>query len=223
MPLRLRVIPPTGVKTTGDRRSPTTERLVEIPDDVDQIRIGRRTDADLSLPFAALSGLHARLVRKRGGDGRGDTWLLEDLDSKNGTFVGGVRLKPGEQRLMLAGTEVELAHVRLAFDGPSEPASDAEGTATIARRLVNDLSQGSPEANAPTLTVVSGTASAAALKLLERDRPYYVGRSRDCDLHIKADELSRQHASFTRSWDGVFVRDLNSKNGIRVNAIQARE
>ena len=46
--------------------------------------------------------------------------MIEDLDSKNGTFVNGIRLHQGEQRLMLAGIEVDLAHVRLVFDGPSE-------------------------------------------------------------------------------------------------------
>ena len=118
MPLRLRVIPSAGLKP-GDRRSPTTERLVEFADDVEEIRIGRRADVELSLPFMALSGLHARLRRKRAGDGgRSDAWMIEDLDSKNGTFVNGIRLHQGEQRLMLAGIEVDLAHVRLFFDGP---------------------------------------------------------------------------------------------------------
>ena len=45
--------------------------------------------------------------------------MIEDLDSKNGTFVNGIRLHQGEQRLMLAGDEVDLAHVRLVFDGHS--------------------------------------------------------------------------------------------------------
>jgi len=217
MPLRLRVIPSNGLER-GDRPAPTTERIVEFADDVDEIRIGRRADVDLSLPFAALSGVHARLLRKRTSTGeRSTSWFIEDLDSKNGTYVGKNRLRPGEQRLILSGDEVDLAHVRLVFDGHSQSSSGAEGTATIARRLVNDLFQGSPGANAPTLSVIAGTADVITLRLVDRDRPYFVGRSKSCDLCLEMEELSRKHASFMRSWNGVVVRDLESKNGIKVN------
>jgi pSer/pThr/pTyr-binding forkhead associated (FHA) protein len=217
MPLRLRVIPSNGLEA-DDRRGPTTERIVEFADDVDEIRIGRRTDVDLSLPFPALSGVHARLLRKRTSNGELSTsWFLEDLDSKNGTYVGKNRLRPGEQRLILTGDEVDLAHVRVVFDGHSHSASGAEGTGTIARRLVSDLFHGSPGANAPTLSVISGAANVISLKLVDRDRPYFVGRSKECDLCIDMEELSRKHASFMRSWNGVVVRDLESKNGIQFN------
>ena len=222
MPLRLRVIPSAGL-AAGDQPGPTTERIVEFDDDVDEIRIGRRTDIELSLPFKALSGLHARLLRKKTATGeRGNTWVIEDLDSKNGTFIGKDRVSPGRQRLMLAGDEVDLAHVRLVFDGHAQSTSEAEGTGTIARRLVNDLFHGSPGANAPTLTVISEGASANTIKLTDRDRPYFVGRSSECDLCINLDELSRKHASFTRLWNGVVVRDLDSKNGIKVNGHHAK-
>lgn len=88
MPLRVRVIPSAGLDP-GDQQGPTTERIVEFADDVDEIRIGRHPDVELSLPFKALSGMHARLVRKKTSTGeRGSTWVLEDLDSKNGTFIG---------------------------------------------------------------------------------------------------------------------------------------
>jgi pSer/pThr/pTyr-binding forkhead associated (FHA) protein len=217
MPLRLRVIPSNGLEA-GDRLGPTTERIVEFADDVDEIRIGRRADVDLSLPFAALSGVHARLLRKRTSTGeRSTSWFLEDLDSKNGTYVGKNRLRPGEQRLILTGDEVDLAHVRVVFDGHSQSSSGAEGTGTIARRLVSDLFQGSPGANAPTLSVIAGAANVITLKLVDRDRPYFVGRSKECDLCIDMEELSRKHASFMRGWNGVVVRDLESKNGIQIN------
>jgi pSer/pThr/pTyr-binding forkhead associated (FHA) protein len=222
MPLRLRVIPSAGLGP-GDQPGPATERVVEFSDDVDEIRIGRRPDIELSLPFKALSGLHARLIRKKTSTGeRGNTWVIEDCESKNGTFIGKDRIAPGRQRLMLAGDEVDLAHVRLVFDGHASSSSGAEGTGTIARRLVNDLFHGSPGANAPTLTVISEGASANTIKLIDRDRPYYVGRASECDLCVNLDELSRKHASFTRMWNGVVVRDLDSKNGIKVNGHEAK-
>jgi predicted component of type VI protein secretion system len=65
--------------------------------------------------------------------------------------------------------------------------------------------------------VISGAANVMTLKLVDRDRPYFVGRSKECDLCIEMEELSRKHASFMRSWNGVVVRDLESKNGIQIN------
>jgi len=221
MPLRLRVIP-SAHDTPGEAPGPTTERIVEFPDDASEIRIGRSSDLDLSLPFKSLSSLHARLVRKKAAAAGGhDTWVLEDLESKNGTFIGKHRLKPGEQRLMLAGTEIDLAQVRVVFDGISRPLSGAEGTGTIARRLVSDLFQGSPDLHAPTLTVIDGADNVTTLKLTERDKAYYVGRSSTCDLYFAVEELSRKHASFTRGEHGIVVRDLDSKNGITVNGLKA--
>ncbi|HXU00058.1 MAG TPA: FHA domain-containing protein [Polyangia bacterium] len=193
---------------------------MEFDDKVDEIRIGRRTDLELSLPFKALSTVHARLLRKRSSEGeRGHAWLIEDLDSKNGTFVGKKRLKEGEQRLMFAGDRIDLGPVKVLFDGHAAPISGAEGTATIARRLVNDMLLASPGAGAPTLSVISGTSEVETLKLLDRDRPYFIGRAKSCDMCFPLDELSRQHASFTRTWNGVVLRDQGSKNGVQVNGI----
>jgi pSer/pThr/pTyr-binding forkhead associated (FHA) protein len=221
VPLRIRVIPRTDPKT-DEGKGPTTERIVEFKDDLDEIRIGRRADIELSLPFKALSGLHARLVHKRAGNaGRGNVWLIEDLESKNGTFVGKSRLRRGEQRLLFAGDMLDLGPVQLMFDGHTHGTEGAEGTGTIARRLVNDMLLASPETGAPTLTVISGAPNVETLKLLDRDRPYYIGRGPTCDLRFDLDELSRQHASFTRTLNGVVLRDLGSKNGIHVNTIVA--
>lgn len=121
---------------------------------------------------------------------------------------------------MLAGDAVDLASVRLIFDGHAQATSGAEGTATIARRLVADLFHGSPGANAPTLTVIQEGAIVSTFKLVDRDRPYFVGRANECDLCVNREELSRKHASFMRGWNGVVVRDLDSKNGLKVNGIR---
>src|SRR6266496_577819 len=220
MPLRLRVIPRAEQKG-GDSGPASTERIVEVVRELDEIRIGRRSDLELSLPFKALSALHARIRRQASGSGeRSHTWVIEDLESKNGTFVGKSRIKPGEHRLLFAGDKVDLGPVKVMFDGHSQATPSAEGTATIARRLVNDLLMASPGASAPTLSVISGASEEIeTLKLLDRDRPYFIGRAPGCDLAFPHEELSRQHASFTRTWNGVVLRDQGSKNGILVNGI----
>src|SRR5206468_4124114 len=67
--------------------------------------------------FASLSGVHARLVRASDSTDKADRWLLEDLGSTNGTFVGGERLKPGVKLPVTTGTQIKVAEINLIFDG----------------------------------------------------------------------------------------------------------
>ncbi|MES1207495.1 MAG: hypothetical protein ABUS79_16285, partial [Pseudomonadota bacterium] len=60
MPLRLRLLPlpaddgsRSGDKS-GETSGPTQERAVELPDDTREIRIGRRSDIEVPLPYASL-------------------------------------------------------------------------------------------------------------------------------------------------------------------------
>ena len=219
MPVRLRVIPSTRPSAAAGK-APTAERSVEFPDDIAEIRIGRRSDLELPLPFSILSGVHAKLVRAKGPAGQG--WFLEDLGSRNGTFLAGVRLPPGEKRPLNPGAQISLAHVDMVFEGTGKAAAPAEGTGTIARRLVADLFAPGADASAPTVVIVSGVPNhRAVLRLAERDRRYVVGRVEGCDLRLPIEEISREHAAFIRQWNGVFVSDLGSKNGIRVNGVLA--
>jgi predicted component of type VI protein secretion system len=83
------------------------------PDHPDGYVLGRREDCDVILPYdSQVSRAHARL------SGHNGQWELEDLGSKNGTFIGHVRvvgkmrLEPGQMfrigrtwlRLQLPGT-----------------------------------------------------------------------------------------------------------------------
>jgi pSer/pThr/pTyr-binding forkhead associated (FHA) protein len=218
MPVRLRVIPSTR-PSAAQGKAPTTERSVEFPDDIAEIRIGRRPDLELPLPFSILSGVHAKLVRAKGP---GHGWFLEDLGSRNGTFLAGVRLPPGEKRPLNPGAQISLAHVDMVFEGAGRPAAPAEGTGTIARRIVADLFAPGVEASAPTVVIVAGVPNhRATLRLDERDRRYVVGRVEGCDLRLPIEEISREHAALVRKWNGVFVSDMGSKNGVRVNGVLA--
>lgn len=55
------------------------------------------------------------------------------------------------------------------------------------------------------------------------DRPIVIGRAPDCDLHLPHESISRQHARISKEEDGWVLRDLESKNGSRVNTFHVQE
>jgi pSer/pThr/pTyr-binding forkhead associated (FHA) protein len=59
-------------------------------------------------------------------------------------------------------------------------------------------------------------------ELLVRER-ITVGRDPGCDLSDADPRLSRKHAEFLATADGLVIRDLDSRNGIRVNGRRVRE
>jgi pSer/pThr/pTyr-binding forkhead associated (FHA) protein len=349
MPLRLRVIPPSSRLAN---EPVTGEQTIDLNDRFGQIRIGRRADLELSLPFSRLSGVHARLIRASDDDQNPDRWLLEDLGSTNGTFVGGERLKPGTKCRMTAGTEIKFAEIKVIFDGevrgdgparvqaegaskdtgrvtgkvqaeastknttskvlaevsaketpskiPSEasaksatgkvqgeastknttskvlaetrsrdtgkvnghvqgeaPSRDTgkltkiQGDASIRSGIKahQDAGAAKPPVNEPTQTYVRGQQSEpvvaatpakapvpylkavsgleggshTAFRLEQRDHVYMFGRTRRCEFRVETAEVSREHASFTRRSDGIYVNDLGSVNGVLVNNTRVNE
>jgi pSer/pThr/pTyr-binding forkhead associated (FHA) protein len=213
MPLRLRLLASstTGSASPPGERGPTQERAIELPDETQEIRIGRRADIEVPLPYPSLSGLHARLLRNQAG------WQLEDLGSTNGTRLDGEPLVPHRPRPVRPGVQIAVGPILLVFDGPAPPGRGSERTASIARRLVNDILAASPDAGAPTLALVEGVPPGPPLRLTAIDRRYLIGRGETCDLRLISDEISREHATIVRRWDGVFVQDMGSKNGVAVN------
>ena len=214
MPLRLRMLPaPSPGAGPGQIPGPTEERAIELADDTTEVRIGRRPDLELPLPYPAISGLHARLVRV---DAR---WQIEDLGSTNGTRVDGERLVPRQQRPLAPGAQIALGQITLVFDGTVGAVAGAERTATIARRLVGDLFAASSDMATPSLTIVGGVPARPPLRLEATDHRYVAGRGETCDLQLVSEEISREHLEILRLWDGVVVNDLGSKNGVRVNDV----
>lgn len=207
MRLRFRIRPPVSARTLS------VERAVEVDAGRGVLTLGRAAGSEIELPFATVSARHARLVRE------GDQWSVSDVGSANGTFVGGERLRPEESRVLLEGQSFRLADVELFFEG--RPAGQAgsvpESTATLARRLVNDLFGSCRPAELARLQVLGGPEARKELALVELGKSYRVGRARDCDLVLDDDDVSREHAAFQRTWSGVEVRDLGSKNGVTID------
>jgi hypothetical protein len=53
--------------------------------------------------------------------------------------------------------------------------------------------------------------------------PVTLGRLPECDIVLNDPNVSRRHAEFRRTNDGVVITDLGSTNGTRVNGVPVRE
>lgn len=82
----------------------------------DQLVIGRGGECDLVLPERQVSREHIRIYRS------GDTYYIEDLDSKNGTWLNGSQLK-GTSAPLRDGDEIQIAlAVKITFVGSESTA-----------------------------------------------------------------------------------------------------
>ena len=108
--------------------SPSQGAPFEVAVDRDQMVIGRSMSSDVAINDRFLSRHHARLRRE------GEDWLIEDLGSRNGTFVNGARVDvatavhPGDIITMSASVirvsgEGAVRPPAGAFDHPAEAAS----------------------------------------------------------------------------------------------------
>ena len=85
------------------------------------VGIGRQRGNDIVLDTNTVSRYHASLMVE------GDQCHIRDLDSVNGTYVDGVRLKPQEPYRLRGGEEIQVGDVRLVFN-PAHAIADTAPT-----------------------------------------------------------------------------------------------
>ncbi|KAJ8749912.1 hypothetical protein K2173_013827 [Erythroxylum novogranatense] len=75
-----------------------------------EVTVGRLPEkADVVIPVATVSALHARIQKKEGN------LLVTDLDSTNGTFVNEKRLRPGVLATVPSGSYIVFGDIHLAM------------------------------------------------------------------------------------------------------------
>lgn len=154
------------------------------------ISIGRDIINDIAINDPEVSRQHCELIRTS------ESYEINDLGSKNGTFVNGKRIYSYVQ--LVNGDTIGLGE-----------------TVTLRFELA---SQRPIETNRPSIRVHKGPGSIVG-QVFELDRSISViGRSTDCDIFIDETETSRRHCKMTETSDGQYkIRDLGSTNGTFIN------
>lgn len=184
--------------------------------DSPRVVIGRGEGADVRLPDPSVSHRHATL-RQRGSD-----YLIVDEGSTNGTLIGSehgmVRLSPQSPRVIRSGERVRVGRIELELRiEHGTPITESPlATRELALELVSAALAAQGEQLAVRLTATTPDSQKSELMLSELGRQYVVGRGTGCDLRIEDADCSRRHVGITRRGNGMFLRDLGSKNGCKV-------
>jgi hypothetical protein len=142
----------------------------------------------------------------------------------------GIYSPPAMEELMASLRAIEDARRR--EDGPlgvapHAVASPDESQEMIAPELVFPEEYGSATTEQPSPAAVAAGSAARVLVFLDGEQPIQyplykrvmtIGRSTQADIQINGDFISRVHARVVSTDGSVVVEDVDSKNGIRVNA-----
>ena len=187
--------------------------LPTITFDLPRVIIGRGESCDLRLPDPTVSHHHAS-IRQRGSD-----YIIVDEGSTNGTFVGQVRLAPQAPRVIRNGDSIRVGRlwIDVRIGATATMTQSPLVTKDLALQLVAQSLKAQGEPAFPQLVVSEGKAEGTVLLLEEADHRYVLGRSATADLVIHDTNASRRHVEVWRRGASVFVRDLGSKNGTKLD------
>jgi pSer/pThr/pTyr-binding forkhead associated (FHA) protein len=116
---------------SGSGARPSLQRIREdgsqekaFPLTRDSCLIGRSPSVEIPLADETVSAVHARVWKK------GDSWWLEDLDSRNGTFLNQIPVTKGA--VLCSGDRIRVGRILLAFhiENPPVPVPASEPPAT---------------------------------------------------------------------------------------------
>jgi pSer/pThr/pTyr-binding forkhead associated (FHA) protein len=176
------------------------------------LEVGRDPSAGLVLDDQLVSRLHARLTP---GDGEA---TVEDLGSRNGTFVNGDAIVAAT--VVRPGDQVVVGETTLLVGASAAPASgDHTAMQEVPPPLPEDPATPTvPPAPELVVQVIEGWAAGRQFRL---SGAVEIGRDPAAGVPLVEDDgVSHRHARLTPSGEGAFVEDLGSSGGTFVNDVR---
>jgi hypothetical protein len=183
----------------------------------EETTIGRNSDSDITIDNAGVSAHHAKIVRE------GDDFIIEDTDSRNGTFLNGKRvtrqlLSEGDEIviskhiLKLTNAESHLAHSHHALDDAPHVVQGATMEVDVSR-LGELLKQ--RQANFAAYLLLTGMEQNRAKYPLTKLN-FKIGKAIDADINTPGWFAPRISARVVCKSDGFYI--VPGRRGkVRVN------
>lgn len=197
--------------------------LKEVPVEKELITIGRKPDNDIEIDNLAVSGHHARIFKA------GDWFLIEDLDSLNGTFVNGKMI---QESPLKNGDEILIGKHVLKFVS-TDAATTSEPEAVLKKGVVGEtmiidskvqqemLAQISKDRSVTSggeavgrLVVLEGSTGQKEYELTERVTS--IGKDSSAKIRLKGFFAPKFAAFVNRSKEGYYISPASGKE-IKVN------
>lgn len=190
--------------------------------------VGRTAAADVTLPFATISSKHCLLELRDG------VWFVTDLESRNGIRIDGARCKDGRLAphsiLSVAQQRYQVEYLLKDAVEPV-PTPQSAPKAAPARRdrettVVEISMPPSPSRLSPPHSAASSLVDLGELIPCGGGAPIpltkpslMIGRLPNCDITLPFPLVSAQHCQLEFKEGFWHVRDLGSRNGVRVDGI----
>lgn len=181
-------------------------KIAPINPDTD-ITIGRKEGNSIRLKERNVSRQHARIYSTPDG------LFIEPVAARYGLKVNSTKID-GPTQLAL-GDEVQIGDYRLYIQdedqiNPRDQLADPDAVVEIAPNM------------RPRFVVISSNFAGIEYNIVKTR--VVIGRTETCDICIKHNSVSGQHAEIRRTPRGDFeIRDLNSSNGTKVNSVAISE
>ena len=190
--------------------------------DGDKLVVGRSEDCDITIDNLAVSRHHV-IIEKIDG-----AYMVNDLDSNNGTFVNGRRIE--EPTALNFGDEIGVGKHVLVFDSHSKknrPAAQHSGAG--AQPEMDAAGRGTMFVEPEQMEKIQEKVVVARKAHLQRpDRPggklialdksdIVFGKADNCDVVVSGFLVSRRHAVLSRLEQGFQLTNLAILSPTRVN------
>jgi len=197
------------------------------------LTIGRSPDNTLIIDNPAVSGHHARVFQESGA------FIVEDLNSTNGTFVNGQLTK---RRVLRSGDVLLIGKHQLVFENTQEWAAPQPELPSLGdtvyldtkqhRALLSSLAEArqsqprpAPKASAPrrmgVLQVIAGAAEQAEYDLDAHTT--LIGKSPDATVRLRGWFKPAVAVAIARGADGYIVTPMGGRTRINNEPLESRQ